>query len=205
MESSAAPLLPQFKLALQRFKLWLQALILKLLLCTTVTVTGVNLIVRHVGGGAATPISLTRLPEKSRAVTKLAMHLMTHPVRADESDIQRIVSDVALKNGVPPELALAVARAESSFHPHAISGTGAMGLMQLMPATARAYGVVDPFDLRQNAEGATRLLRDLLDRYRGDVRRALAAYNAGTARVPRRGPYSVPRSTRAYIAKIMAD
>lgn len=190
---------------LRSFKLWLQALVLKLLLVSASTVVLLNLGVRHIGGGNTRPVSLERIPEKSRAMGKLALHMLTHPLRTDEEDPRAVVAAEAVRNGVNPDLALAVAKAESAFYPHAISSTGAMGLMQLMPATARAYLVRDPFDIRQNADGGTRLLNDLLQHYRGDARRALAAYNAGTARVPRRGPYRVPRSTRAYVSKILND
>lgn len=81
--------------------------------------------------------------------------------------------------GLPSGLVEAVARAESGLNPLAVSPAGALGLMQLMPGTARALGVADPFDPAQNVEAGARYLRHLLDRFGGDLRLALAAYNAG--------------------------
>lgn len=162
-----------------------------------------NLTVRHVGGGDVPLWATKRLEDKTRALGMLGAHMLVHPMRTDESDTRAVVAEAARHNGVNPDLALNVARAESGFHPHAISSTGAMGLMQLMPRTARLYGVRDPFDAHQNADGGTRLLHDLTVRYRGDYRRVLAAYNAGPGRVPRSGPYRVPRSTRGYVSRIL--
>lgn len=162
----------------------------------------INGIVRYVGGGAVHPLSLTRLPDKTRAVGLLAVHFALHPFRTTEATLPNTVARAARKSGISPRLAQAVTRTESSYKPHAISSTGAMGLMQLMPSTAKSYDVTDPFDAAQNSGGGTRLLRDLLKRYRGDRKRALAAYNAGPGRVPRKGPYALPRETRGYVKKI---
>jgi soluble lytic murein transglycosylase-like protein len=79
-----------------------------------------------------------------------------------------------------------------------------MGLMQLMPATARELGVDDPFDIDQGADGGVRYLKRLLISYRGDVRRALAAYNAGAARIPSRGPFAMPLETRTYVSRVVS-
>lgn len=163
----------------------------------------INGVVRYVGGGDAHPLSLLRLPEKSRAVGLLFIHTLVHPFRSDEQELEAVVTRCATTHGISPQLALAVTRVESSFKPHAISSTGAMGLMQLMPDTADAYGVGDPFDVEQNATGGVRLLKDLLKRYSGDSRRALAAYNAGPASIPRAGRYGLPDETRRYVAKIL--
>jgi soluble lytic murein transglycosylase-like protein len=76
--------------------------------------------------------------------------------------------------------------------------------MQLMPGTAKELGVNDPFDLAENADGGVRYLRQLLSQYRGNVRRALAAYNAGPGRIPHRGPLTMPDETRSYVARILA-
>lgn len=166
-------------------------------------VVGINGVVRHVGGGAVHPLSLSRMADKTRAVGMLAAHLALHPFSEDEEDPAEVVKQAAQAEGISPWLALQVARTESSLHPHAISHTGAMGLMQLMPETARAYGADDPFDVADNAGAASRFLKDLLRRYGGDRRRVLAAYNAGPGRVPRSGPYDLPAETRAYVAKIL--
>ncbi|MEW5762278.1 MAG: lytic transglycosylase domain-containing protein [Bacillota bacterium] len=105
---------------------------------------------------------------------------------------------------LPRGLVEAVARAESGLNPRAVSPAGALGLMQLIPGTARALGVADPFDPVQNVEAGARYLRQLLDRFGGDLRLALAAYNAGPGTVERyRGvpPYA---ETRAYVEKVLA-
>jgi soluble lytic murein transglycosylase-like protein len=98
-----------------------------------------------------------------------------------------------------------VIRAESGFNSRAVSKKGAQGLMQLMPQTASQLGVGNAFDARANVDGGTKYLRELLEKYNYDVPKALAAYNAGPARVDRyRGvpPYS---ETQAYVARIIRD
>jgi len=104
--------------------------------------------------------------------------------------------------GVDPDLVRAVIEVESAFEPRAVSAKGAMGLMQLMPATARQYGVADPFDPRSNIEAGTRHLRSLLDRF--DLSLALAAYNAGVGAVERYGGVPPYRETRSYVRRVMA-
>src|SRR3981189_1726437 len=91
------------------------------------------------------------------------------------------------RRSLDPDLVQAVVAVESGFRPDAVSPKGAQGLMQLMPYTARALGVKDTFDPAANLDGGTRYLRALIERYNGDVKRALAAYNAGEGAVARHG------------------
>jgi soluble lytic murein transglycosylase-like protein len=115
------------------------------------------------------------------------------------------IHEISRQHGVSPALVEAVVRAESGFDPGAISPKGAGGLMQLMPATAAALGVTDRFEPRQSISGGVRHLRYLLDRYRGSVALALAAYNAGEAAVDsHRGVPPYPE-TRQYIRRVLTD
>ncbi|HWP43697.1 MAG TPA: lytic transglycosylase domain-containing protein [Blastocatellia bacterium] len=116
-----------------------------------------------------------------------------------------LVIQSAARHGVDPNLVFAVMRQESGFNPRAVSHKGASGLMQLMPATARRLGVTNIFDPAQNIDAGTRYLRFLLDTFNGDVKLALAGYNAGENAVIRYG-YTVPpyRETRNYVRSISA-
>jgi len=122
--------------------------------------------------------------------------------RAEQRDpevAERAIRDAALRFGVSSKLIRSVIRHESAGDPGAVSHRGAMGLMQLMPATARELGVVCAFDSRQNVVGGTRYLRAQRDRF-GSWRRALAAYHAGPARVERD---HIPSETRRYVRRVL--
>lgn len=112
-----------------------------------------------------------------------------------------IIAKASRRYGVDVGLIRAVIKAESNFNPTAVSHAGARGLMQLMPATARSLGVSDSFDPEQNVMAGTRFLRDLLDRYNGDLDSALAAYNWGPGNVDKR-PDRLPRETRDYLVRV---
>jgi hypothetical protein len=107
-------------------------------------------------------------------------------------------------NNIRPDLVRAVIQVESGFNPRAVSPKGAQGLMQLMPATARRFGVSDSFDARQNVMAGTQYLRVLLDQFQGDVSLAVAAYNAGENAVLRYGGIPPYKETRGYVAKIQS-
>lgn len=122
---------------------------------------------------------------------------------APVSAFDELVSQYAARHALRPELVRAVIQVESGFNPRAVSPKGAMGLMQLMPATARQLGVRDAYDPADNIRGGTAYLRQLLDRYAGNEELALAAYNAGAGAVDRYGR-QVPayRETREYVKKV---
>jgi soluble lytic murein transglycosylase-like protein len=105
--------------------------------------------------------------------------------------------------GVDPALLKSIVAAESSFDPYATSKTGAQGLMQLMPQTAAALGVRDAYDPAQNVDAGTRYLRTLLDRFGGDTRRAVAAYNAGPAAVERYDGVPPYAETQNYVLTVL--
>jgi soluble lytic murein transglycosylase-like protein len=120
-----------------------------------------------------------------------------------EDQIGPIVNEVSEREGLTPNLLRAVIEQESAYLPCAISSKGAQGLMQLMPGTAADLGVEDPFDARQNVDGGARFLRQLLDRYGGNVVLALAAYNAGPARVDSAGGIPPIPETMGYVSGIL--
>ncbi|GAC1546032.1 MAG: hypothetical protein NVS2B17_28930 [Candidatus Velthaea sp.] len=122
----------------------------------------------------------------------------------DPAALSALIDQAAVVNRVPRTLIAAVINAESHGDPSAISRAGAQGIMQLMPATAIQYGVVNPFDARENIDGGSRFLHDLLNRYKGNVKLAVAAYNAGPGAVD--AAHGIPpfAETRAYVSRVVA-
>lgn len=114
-----------------------------------------------------------------------------------------LIHEAAERHQVDAALVKAVIRAESDFVPDAVSPAGALGLMQLMPGTARLRGVGSAFEPRQNIDGGVKHLRYLLDRYNGNLRLALAAYNAGEAAVDRTGGVPPYPETWEYLSRVM--
>lgn len=119
------------------------------------------------------------------------------------SNIDSFIVESSRRNSIDPLLLYSIMHQESSFKQHALSYKGARGLMQLMPATARRFGVTSIFDPRQNIEGGARYLRFLLDHFKGNVALTLAGYNAGEGAVMRYG-YRIPpyRETQEYVRRI---
>ena len=124
------------------------------------------------------------------------------PKASESKDAKGLVRGAALRTGLPPAFVESVARTESAWNTHAVSPKGALGVMQLMPETARKLGA-DPTDVEQNIDAGTRLLRDLLVRYNGDVVKALAAYNAGEGAVDRYKGLPPYPETQNYVNKVI--
>lgn len=118
---------------------------------------------------------------------------------------EQIVREASESHGVDSDFIDSVIKQESAGNAHAVSKAGARGLMQLMPGTAAQLGVQDSFSPEQNVHGGARYLRELLERYRGDAVKALAAYNAGPGAVDRYHGVPPYRETRAYVARIVRD
>lgn len=132
------------------------------------------------------------------------------PISTGNTSIDEAISKACKKYNMDPDFIRAVIKQESSFNPNAVSGAGAMGLMQLMPSTAAGLGVTNAFDVNQNVDAGTKYLKEKLDMY-GDLRLALAAYNAGSGTIQSRGVhsandlYKMPEETRNYVTKIMQN
>ena len=127
----------------------------------------------------------------------------TRPLSTRATLYNDLIEEHATRNVVSPDLVRAVIQAESAFNPRAVSPKGAMGLMQLMPATAAEHGVLDPFNPAENIRAGVRYLKHLLDSYEGRVELALAAYNAGPGAVKKYGGKVPPyRETQNYVARI---
>jgi soluble lytic murein transglycosylase-like protein len=126
------------------------------------------------------------------------------PSAPKSTDPKTLVRDAAIRNSLPPAFVASVARAESAMKQSAVSPKGAIGVMQLMPGTAKALDA-DPRDTEQNIDAGTRLLHDLLVKYDGNVVKALAAYNAGPGAVDRYKGLPPYRETQDYVNKVIKD
>ena len=155
---------------------------------------------------AGTMLKIFRLDSKPKRKATCPMGMGTriasrpHPA---SGEIARMVRTMAPKYNLDPNLVLAVVEAESGFNPKAVSPKNAQGLMQLIPATAERFGVQDVWDAEQNLRGGMAYLRWLLDRFEGDVKLALAGYNAGEGAVERHGGVPPYEETRPYVKRIM--
>lgn len=151
---------------------------------------------RKLDAGAAT----YEVPD---APTIRATRPLAPPAIGLRDSFDPIIREHAERNALRPDLVRAVIQVESGFNPRARSPKGAMGLMQLMPATAQELGCDDPYDPAQNIRAGSVYLRRLIDRYEGNEELALAAYNAGSSAVDRYGKVVPPyRETREYVKKV---
>ena len=124
---------------------------------------------------------------------------------ANKAQILNVVSQISKKHGVDEKLVRALIKQESGFNPKAKSKSGAMGLMQLMPSTAKNMGVKDPYNTVQNVEGGVKYLKSMLNKYNGNVILALAAYNAGPGAVDKYSGVPPYKETQNYVKNILAN
>ena len=173
---------------------------------TSLTAEGINSLLAAYGIEPSKKSEIS--PEKSAAEstaepvkTEEAPPAANVQARMPAAGIATIISRASQRYGVDEGLIKAVIQAESNFKPTAVSPVGARGLMQLMPATAAGLGVTDSFDPEQNVMAGARYLKDMLNRYGGNVDKALAAYNWGPGNVDK-GKTRLPRETQDYLVKV---
>ena len=133
------------------------------------------------------------------------MSAQANTTTASKSQILNVVNQIAEKHGVDEKLVQALIKQESGFNPNAKSKAGAMGLMQLMPSTAKNLGVQDPYNVVQNVEGGVKYLKSMLNKYNGNVILALAAYNAGPGAVDKYDGVPPYKETQNYVRNILAN
>ncbi len=163
-----------------------------------------NAAVMKAARSAAAEVSqyLGRESAKSANARIVAANFGGMAASATSTDIGSAIEQAAARHNVDPNLVRAVVKVESNFNPNAVSRKGAMGLMQLMPATARQLNVKNPFDPEQNVDAGVRHLKQLLESYGGDIKLTLAAYNAGAGAVARSSGVPHYAETQNYVRRI---
>ena len=147
-------------------------------------------------------LTLSDRPQNA-AARAIAVPVGSPLIARSNPHYEPLIRQHASQRGIRPDLVRAVIQVESAFNPRAVSPKGAMGLMQLMPATVKQFGVIDPFNPAENIRAGVSYLRQLLDRYDHDEQLALAAYNAGPAAVDKHGSKVPPyKETQNYVLKI---
>lgn len=146
-------------------------------------------------------VSLNRALEEAAALQSN----ITTPKTSTKSQVLNVVNQISKKYNVDEKLVQALIKQESGFNPKARSKAGAMGLMQLMPSTAKNLGVQDPYNMVQNVEGGVKYLKSMLNKYNGNVILALAAYNAGPNAVDKYSGVPPYKETQNYVKSILAN
>ena len=147
---------------------------------------------------------------KNRGISSVDASIYTNPnvnfnKRATRDEIISMIEDTSAKYGVDAKLIKALVKQESGFNPTAKSKAGALGLMQLMPSTAKGLGVKDPLDAKQNIEGGVKYVKSLLNRFDGNIILALAAYNAGPNAVKKYDGIPPYKETQNYVKSVLKN